>query len=254
MKKIWIVFVLLSMVLTARAQVKHRNPSHRIQPPCHRYGLWYLPVVNSTIIDGIGVGFYAAPAEKNETLKINGLSIEADPLPLLLASWASMEILVRSPELIKQARLEKHDSTNMAIKRKNDSVIHENGLWARGKDSLLKVKINGISISGGITEEKTRMNGLAINAVWGIENQMNGLEITGFINHHYSFQGLLIAPVNNASKGRGVQIGIYNRCKEGHLIQIGLLNKIGKRTTPIINFSFKRKKQNIESHGLASIK
>ncbi len=246
MKKTWIVVVLLSMVLTARAQVKHRNPSHRIQPPYHRYGLWYLPVVHSTIIDGIGVGFYAAPAEKNETLTINGLSIEGDPLPLLFATFATMEIIIRSPELIKKADAEKHDSTKIALKRKNDSMNHERGFWVKEQDTLLKVKINGISVNGGITEGKTRMNGLAINAIWGMENQMNGVETTGLINLHYSFNGLLVAPVNSVTKGRGIQIGIYNRCKEGHLVQIGLLNKIGKRTLWIINFSFKRKKLNTD--------
>ncbi len=243
------IFVLISMVLTAQAQMVQKHPYHKkhhapdtLHETYHRYGLWYTPVLHSTIIDGIGVGVFAGPAKKNETLKINGLSIEADPAPLFFSTWASFEILIRIPDLMKKSYEQKHDSTEIALKRKNDSIYNETGLWARQKDTLLKVVINGVSISGGITQGKTRMNGLAINAAWGIENQMNGVEITGLLNQHYSFQGVLIAPINSVIKGRGVQIGIYNRCKEGHLIQIGLLNRIGKRTTPFINFRFKRNK------------
>ena len=249
MKKALIIIALLSIVLTAKAQMRQNHPYHQqhhapdtLQPPYHRYGLWYTPVCHSTIVDGVGAGFFAGPAEKNETLTINGMSIEADPLPLLCATYWSAMVIVYIPRLIKEADKEKHDSAKMELKRRRDSIYHETGVWYPGKDSMLKVEINGVSISGGITATKTKMNGLAINAIWGNENQMNGLEVTGLINLHYSFQGLLIAPVNRVISGKGLQIGIYNNCKQGRVVQIGLLNKIGKRTIPFINFSFRRKK------------
>jgi len=248
MKKTWVVILLLAALPAAAQQVGHshnRSVHHApdtMQPPCHRYGLWYTPVWHSTIIDGLGVGVFAAPAEKNETLTVNGISIEADPLPPLFSVWATVEILVRSPEILRNKHKERTDSATKAIKHKSDSMYQGTTLWDRRQDTLVKARINGISISTGITESKTTVTGLAINAIWGLQDQMRGVEVTSLVNLHYSFTGLMVAAGNSTTTGRGVQIGIYNRCREGRLIQVGLLNKIGKRTLPFINFSFRHRK------------
>lgn len=206
----------------------------------HRYGLWYLPVLSNTVINGVGVGFFAAPFRKQDSLIINGISVEADPLPLVATMMWAMEAIVRSPALLAQKSNSPRDTSSaqtIARIRKKDSIAHiENELF---KNMPEKVKINGLSLSIGITEDPTKMNGVAINAVWGMQKDMNGVEISGVFNRHYHFNGIIAGLINSVKTGKGVQIGLYNKCDEGKVIQIGLLNKIGKRITPIMNFNLK---------------
>jgi hypothetical protein len=47
----------------------------------HRYGLWVTPVQKSTVIDGIAAGVVALPIGENKTLRVNGINVEANPIP-----------------------------------------------------------------------------------------------------------------------------------------------------------------------------
>ena len=64
------------------------------------------------------------------------------------------------------------------------------------------------------------------------------MEVTGLVNLHYQFKGVMIAGLRNkATTGKGLQIGLVNTCKNGKLVQVGLINKIGKRVLPFLNLS-----------------
>ncbi len=128
---------------------------------------------------------------------------------------------------------------------KRDSVIQGRGeLVSRNifpdKDEFVNVKLRGISLSLGGLLGETEVSGIAINGIVSFINEMNGVELTGIMNLHYEFNGIMIAGLRNkVTKGRGLQVGLINTCKSGHLLQIGLINRIGKRVTPLLNFSFK---------------
>ncbi|WP_254517634.1 LA_2272 family surface repeat-containing protein, partial [Salmonella enterica] len=58
-------------------------------------------------------------------------------------------------------------------------------------------------------------------------------------------KGVSVAPFANVGmKCRGIQIGLYNRCNDFRGIQIGMWNENGKRKLPLINWNFKRPKNN----------
>jgi len=208
----------------------------------HRYGLWYLPVLSNTVINGVGVGFFAAPFRKQDSLIIDGISVEADPLPLLAVPFFAVEMAIRVPAgLIQKSRSSQDSGStgNRILQKKRDSVARSANDLSE-KNMHEKVKINGLSLSVGITERPTKMNGVAINAIWGMQKDMNGVEISGVLNWHYHFNGVVAGLFNWVKTGKGLQIGLYNKCNQGRVVQIGLLNKIGKRTRPIVNFNLKR--------------
>ena len=106
--------------------------------------------------------------------------------------------------------------------------------------------INGLQLSL-INMEPTVTNGLEINVSSNINTYAvtNGVAVSPFFNLHHEIKGLSIAPLANiGQKCRGIQIGLYNQCKDFRGIQIGGWNENGKRKLPLINWNFKKQKEN----------
>lgn len=107
---------------------------------------------------------------------------------------------------------------------------------------VFETKITGASICIGGVLGDTKITGLSLNGGISMAEEVVGVEATGVLNLHYSFRGIMIAGLRNkVTTGRGLQIGLFNTCRQGQVVQIGLINRIGKRITPIVNFSFRRK-------------
>jgi hypothetical protein len=187
--------------------------------PRTRNFIFTTPVGKNTVINGLAIGFSPVPWRKAQRLSINGVSISASPLDLFL----SLYVLPRSLTLKDGDSTHSHETVWIFYKKETDTV----------KDSF-----NGLVLATITPGDHS--NGINISVVTNSSHSMNGLSIAGISNFHYSFNGILIAGLRNKTTiGRGLQIGLLNQCKEGRkLVQIGLLNKIGKRTTPFINFQF----------------
>ena len=209
-------------------------------PIRHRTPIWLTPVGRTTEINGVAAGLISMPVGKAKSLKINGVSIEANPVIPYAAIVISMGCLIG----VITACLTKKDPPGSELYRfrihrkkpPKDTTIAK-------IDTVFRTTINGLSISTGVLSDETKINGAAMNVLFGFENELNGIEVSSLLNKHFRFRGVIIAGVNSTKTGKGVQIGLYNKCDNGKLLQIGLLNKIGKRTTPFVNFRFRRAKQ-----------
>ena len=235
MKNVLIIILLMSVASGATAGPLHEKPSGNLSDSAtvehetrHRRYIGFTPVNKSTRIDGVAVGYYAAPqSDETALLEINGLSIDVDPAPIGIVPFMALELLIHLPD--------RNTRRYIANNRDNGQIDP--------KDTIVQTCIKGASISVGILAERTTMSGFAFNAICGVEDNMKGIEITGIINYHRVCSGVAIAPVNYITKGKGIQIGLVNHCREGRLVQIGLINTIGKRTTPFINFRLKKPRQ-----------
>jgi len=225
--KILISLLTLGALLTTKSVAQPLNEDALHKHLRHRNIAWYTPPKGNTEISGLALGVYATPANNKDTLKINGLNIELDPGPIIFVPFVAFEKLINMPDKADRKRIEAENSG------KDEESF--------GPDIGGNVQVNGLNFSTGIIVTRTVVKGVAVNILCGIEKEMKGVEITGLVNEHNEGDGLIIAPVNILNKGRGLQLGLYNRCRKGPIVQIGLINKIGKRTLPIINFSFKRR-------------
>jgi hypothetical protein len=103
-------------------------------------------------------------------------------------------------------------------------------------------EINGLQI-GLLNLDPTIINGVDINLTGSFGSVTNGVTISGVLNKHYIINGVTVAIIgNHDSKCNGVQIGLINSCNELKGIQLGLWNKNQKRSLPIINWCFKKKR------------
>ncbi len=196
----------------------------------HRYGLWFAPVRRSTIIDGISLSIAAVPLNK-ERLIINGLNLEPDPVPIIALPVLGVGGLISGGALI------------FGKKHSNDTTHKRRHRWASNPiDTVFRTTINGLSVTTGTIVDQVKINGVVVDIICGVENNITGFGLSGLVSKHQVFSGVTIAGILNAAKrGDGIQIGLVNKCQDGELVQIGLINKIGKRVTPFINFRFKRK-------------
>lgn len=198
------------------------------KPVYTRNVVWTTPVKKNTTINGLAIGLSATTWKGADSLKINGLNIELEPFGLIAGVYALGGTIV-----------------SLGSSEKKDSVIQAGGdLISRNifteKDPFVATKIKRISLSVGGLLSETAISGIAINGVVGFSNKMNGIELTGLMNLHYEFNGIMIAGLRNkVTTGKGLQVGLINTCKSGKLVQLGLVNRIGKRVTPLLNFSFK---------------
>jgi len=133
-------------------------------------------------------------------------------------------------------------------------------------------RINGLSLSASGATCDCLINGLSVGGIGHIINQVNGISATMFnvIGKH---NGIMIAPINmsdvmnglqlgftnnNDSDAygvqvgilgngtevmRGLQIGLVNVSENLRGIQIGIWNVNQKRKLPLINWNFKRTKE-----------
>jgi len=187
--------------------------------------VWTTPVKRNTDINGFAIGIMAVPWMSADSLRINGINFEISPFGFLGGLYAIAGTLY-SPFH------EKYDSTSDgAADLFSKQVFTE-------KEKFVATRIKGISVSLGGLSRETAISGISINGVICVANQMNGIELSGLMNLHYEFKGVMIAGLRNkVTTGKGIQIALINSCKSGRVIQLGLINRIGKRVTPIVNFS-----------------
>ncbi|MDH7459698.1 hypothetical protein QEG73_00365 [Chitinophagaceae bacterium 26-R-25] len=184
--------------------------------------IWTTPVSKNTNVNGLAVGIMAWPWMKADSLKISGLNIEISPFGLIGGIYGLWGTFVF-----------RRDTTNAEAWASNRVFPEE--------DKFIETEIKGVSVSlgglcGAANFSGTDINGFSCNA-----NQMSGFELTGLMNLHYKFRGVMIAGLRNkVTTGNGVQIGLINTCKSGRVVQLGLINRIGKRIIPLINFSLNK--------------
>jgi hypothetical protein len=192
-----------------------------IKPVSRQKVVWITPVAKNTTINGMAIGFMAIPWIHADSLKINGLNAEISPFGFIAGIYALAGTFM-SPfgrDTVDAGDL----GSNKVFPTEDD--------WSA-------TTIKGISVSFGGLVRNSKLSGVSINGITCFTNQTSGFEVTGVMNLHYSFRGLVVAGLRNkVTTGRGLQIALINTCKSGRVVQLGLINKIGKRVVPLINFS-----------------
>ncbi|SEW51945.1 hypothetical protein [Chitinophaga arvensicola] len=186
--------------------------------------IWTAPVARNTTINGNALSLITLPWKKADTLQVNGLNLEFNPLTTFASIYAVMGVVL-SPFGNKK-KVEPFGEMGSPHVFPNDSSGHG-------------AIVRGISLSGGGL--MANLDGIGVNGLVSMAPHVRGLEISGIMNLHYDFRGVIIAGLRNkTTTGKGLQIGLINVSKGGQLVQLGLFNRIGKRITPIVNFSFKK--------------
>ena len=179
--------------------------------------MWFIPNEVEEI-NGIAVGAWAENFKNDEinerdSLLINGLNIEVNPL--ILFSLVPGVWYHSFP----------------------DSIEYYN-LTVKNYYSTTKNGVN-LSILGSFGSE--RINGVNIAGINNVVDKICGVSITGINNFAYITKGLSISLIRNRSTlTRGVQLGLFNKTMDLRGFQIGLWNKNGKRSLPIINWQFRQ--------------
>ena len=189
--------------------------------PQQRNVLWFSPT-RAHQINGIALsGMSSDLVYKNDSLQVNGLRVEADPLTVIFLPY----ILIQSV----QVPFANVDTTKRYSYRVPDTI------------GASKTFMNGINISllGG--SDMNSIKGINISSFATYAGDIKGISTSLLTNTTFDFKGILIAGLlNDTNKGSGLQVALFNRCKDCKGVQVGLLNKMGKRTLPIINMRFKR--------------
>jgi hypothetical protein len=219
MKKINFVALILTSCVLVSTTIKGQTKT-KPKRPATRNVLWFSPTRANTI-NGISLSSLSSDLfYENDSVKINGLNVEADPVAFMVVPYAIGGAL----NVLKERR----DSNDRRM------VFEEIDQYYKATN-----QVNGLSISlFGITNRN--YNGITVNGLMNFGTKLNGISIGGVMNSFNQLKGISIAGIGNyANKGVGVQIGLLNRCVECKGLQIGLLNKMGKRTLPFINMRFK---------------
>jgi hypothetical protein len=178
-------------------------------------------------INGVAIGWSLLGVEEKDTTDINGLYINASPLPVIGIAVGVLYFVTTLLPPYKKKNLTS-DSTNTTELKTNTAITSST--------------LNGVAVSIFENAGQYTMNGLQISAFAHLMGSSNGLSVAGIINSAYTIKGVQISLFNKAMKGKGVQLGLINNSKEFKGVQIGVWNKIGKRGLPFINFSFKKRK------------
>jgi hypothetical protein len=185
--------------------------------------IFTTPVGKNTTINGLAVGLFATPEMDADSLRINGMNVEIEPLGIIAGMYSLFGTFA--------APFQKEDTT-----RDGMSDIVNNKIFPE-KDESFPTIIKGVSISIGGLSRLVQMKGFSVNGINSFASEVYGFEISGIMNLHYSFNGVMIAILRNKTAiGKGLQIALFNNCQSGKVFQIGLINKIGKRTLPFLNW------------------
>ncbi|MCW3070168.1 MAG: hypothetical protein JWO44_58 [Bacteroidetes bacterium] len=199
-----------------------------LKPADHRHNVIGFVTEDMEQINGLALGIWNQPDMHHEQ-QINGMQLE-----LVGSGWVTPFLFLDDEGYIPKSR----------------DHLQNNGLLIG--TTLLAGKINGVGISpfvithhdlngmiiAPVTVTLYTANGSTI-AVINYVSAMNGLQV-GIYNNTQRLNGLEAGIYNQCDDySRGVQVGLINRSNAHRGIQIGLVNIIGKRITPIVNWSFK---------------
>jgi hypothetical protein len=181
-----------------------------IKAPIVKKWVWFTPS-NANKISGLNISVQVIQA-KDEQLAIHGVNLSADLLSVFGSFYALFNL-----------------GMGNALINMKDTIDR----------SAILTRVSGLSLSGGGLVGDVKMNGVSINGGISTAIQTNGLVITGSQAITGEFNGMVICGLRNrAIKGRGVQIGLVNICKHLKGVQFGLWNVNSKRKLPLINWSF----------------
>ena len=206
------------------------NAQDSISKTMHqRNFIWTTPVKKNTTINGVGLGLLeAVPWMKADLLVVNGLNVDVSFFGVFGVYYALFGSMA--------APFNKNEKTQSGGEDLSTVKIYTDS------SSEIQTIIRGISLSFGGIVRDTKIAGVTLNGGISYAQEVEGFEITGVMNLHYRFKGVMMAGLRNkVTTGKGMQIGLFNNCKQGQVFQIGLLNRIGKRIWPVCNFSFRKK-------------
>ena len=192
--------------------------SNKKETTDRKYIAWFYPSC-ATHVYGVAFNFWPLSDTNkfNRLPKTYGAEINLNPIGLFVPIMAAVHCI--DPE-IHRPLTSSTDSLDLGSFR----------------------EINGLQI-GLLNIDPTIINGLDINLTGSFESVTNGVTISGVLNKHYIINGVTVALIaNHDTKCNGVQIGLINSCNELKGVQLGLWNKNQKRSFPIINWCFKKKK------------
>ncbi len=183
------------------------------QKTTNRYGLWFIPSYANNIY-GISIGILGSDVlcDKPYIQTSNGVNLQ------IIGQGIMQMFYIGNKSFI-------NDFVTSTEYRSRRPVIH-NGLLCSVFGTFTD-EINGISISPFMSMNG-KVNGVSANLLWNMNIKTNGCSI-GIINH--------------SAQTNGIQIGLFNRATRLNGLQIGLWNVNAKRSLPIINWSFNRKKK-----------
>jgi hypothetical protein len=195
----------------------------RVVRPLQRNVIWFTPT-RARQINGIALGTLpSSMIYKNDTLKINGLHVEADPLMMIIVPYVIIGSVL-SPFIWSDG-----SESGDAFYSYPDTIRYEK----------TNNHLSGVNLGLLGSADMDHYKGISISTLVTKGVSLKGISITLGQNNFYSANGLLIAGLmNNVNNGSIVQIGLFNRCKECKGVQIGLLNTFGKRTIPFLNMNF----------------
>lgn len=199
--------------------IRHHPKNGASFKPFIRRNFLYLIPCEAELINGIAIGAWPENLKNNninqpDSLTINGLTLEINPFWLysvIMGFWNNR--FIDSIEMYRSDLALHHDATTNGI---------------------------NISITGSINSVKA--NGIYIGGINTLIDEINGFAISGLNCSAYITRGLTLSLRNRSAETRGVQIGLFNRSADLRGIQIGLWNRNAKRSLPIINWQFGKKK------------
>jgi hypothetical protein len=157
--------------------------------PKIRNVIWTTPVAKDTKVNGLAIGLMAIPWMEAESLKINGLNIDASPFTVVGGIFAIVGT-ISSPF-----------SSAEKSKTNNPDDIGYRDVFPYSLLGHPATSIKGVSIGLGLFRDY-ELNGVAVNGLISFTEQTTGFEVTGIMNLHYSFNGVSIAGLRNkATKG-----------------------------------------------------
>jgi hypothetical protein len=177
------------------------------------FPIWTFQQMNTTIC-GVSVGLWSF-SDTTRNTHTNGIRLS------LIGEGIIVPFVPRSP-------LAENDSQLLAMKK-----------------GIPTEAINGINISGTGSGGAYIINGISVGMVGHLTQQVNGISASA-INFAQIHNGIQVAIYNECYKMHGIQIGFENHSKDTRGIQFGFWNVNERRKLPLINWNFRRKKQETE--------
>ena len=214
MRKIFVFFLLLLSVANAFGESDTITSE---QASKNRYVVWVLPSRAKNIY-GIAIGPIGS-----EAMCGNPYAKYSHGLNLQLFGQGFLPIFYINKLKFVSENIISNDSTKL-----QDSIpiraVH-NGLLVSPFGTFTPM-VNGVSLSAFMSLGET-VNGVSANLLWNVYRKINGVSI-GVVNTIGKMNGLQIGLINNAHRMRGIQIGLWNKNE--------------KRSLPLINWCWKKKR------------
>ena len=217
------------------------NSFGQVQKKKNYFPIWTFHK-DSINIHGISLGLWSFNSKPRYT-NTNGIKFELIGVGIVIPLIPRSPIVETDSDFVKLKLVPLSERINGLNLSTSGTLCHclTNGLTA-GFIGQINFQVNGISTSLFMNFSQ-KHNGV-MTALFNDAYYMDGLQV-GFSNNGYKTKGVQIAILgNNSNEIKGVQIGLINKSKRLKGIQIGLWNVNQRRKLPLINWNFKRPKNN----------